>query len=225
MPLRCLIYGLFLLYTLSLRAGEVLDRIVASVNGHVILQSDWDEELRYESLMSGHELQAMTPSDRTAGLDRLVDRELVSEQASTTEFAQTTADEIDKQVEQVKSDYVNGLKHPWTTAVASHGFTETEIRDRIALELNQLKLIDVRLRPLVQIDNTAVEDYYRRKFIPELQRSGAQPIPLSEAAPKIREILIQQKINEALPSWLETLRSQAQIRVFGSNSSSPDRGQ
>ncbi len=123
------------------------------------------------------------------------------------------------------SDYVNGLKHPWTTAVASHGFTETEIRDRIALELNQLKLIDMRLRPLVQIDNTAVEDYYRRKFIPELQRSGAQPIPLSEAAPKIREILIQQKINEALPSWLETLRSQAQIRVFGSNSSSPDRGQ
>ncbi len=57
MPLRCLIYGLFLLYTLSLRAGEVLDRIVASVNGHVILQSDWDEELRYESLMSGIRLR------------------------------------------------------------------------------------------------------------------------------------------------------------------------
>jgi hypothetical protein len=58
-----------------------------------------------------------------------------------------------------------------------------------------------------------------------LQRSGAQPVPFAEAAPKIREVLIQQKINEALPSWLQTLRSQAKIRVLDSTSLSSDRGQ
>jgi hypothetical protein len=175
--------------------------------------------------MSGHELQAMTAADRTAALDRLVDRELLSEQVSTTEFGQTTADEIDKQLQQLKSDYVSNAKRSWSAAVASHSFTEIEIRDRIALELSQLKFIDTRLRPLVQIDNSAVEDYYRHKFLPELQRSGTQPIPFAEAAPKIREVLIQQKINEALPSWLQTLRSQANIRVFDSTSLSSDRGQ
>jgi peptidyl-prolyl cis-trans isomerase SurA len=222
---RWLIFVTLLLFTVPLHAAEVLDRIVASVNGHVILQSDWNEELEYQSLMGGHEMQAMTAADRTAALDRLVDRELLSEQVSTTEFGQTTADEIDKQLQQLKSDYVSNAKTSWSAAVASHSFTEIEIRDRIALELNQLKLIDTRLRPLVQIDNSAVEDYYRRKFLPELQRSGAQPIPLAEAAPKIREVLIQQKINEALPSWLQTLRSQAKIRVFDSTSLSSDRGQ
>src|SRR5438045_6936317 len=164
--------------------------------------------------MGDHEMQAMTAADRTAALDRLVDRELLSEQVSTTEFGQTTSDEIDKQLQQLKSDYVSNVKLSWSAAVASHGFTESEIRDRIALELNQLKLIDMRLRPLVQIGNTAVEDYYRRKFVPELQRSGAQPIPFAEAAPKIREVLIQQQINEALPSCLQTLRSQQRFRVF-----------
>ena len=225
MQSRWLIFATLLLFSVPLHAAEVLDRIVASVNGHVILQSDWDEELEYQSLMSGHELQAMTAADRTAALNRLVDRELLSEQVSTTEFGQTTADEIDKQLQQLKSDYVSNAQISWSAAVASHSFTESEIRDRIALELNQLKLIDMRLRPLVQIDNSAVEDYYRRKFLPELQRSGAQPIPFAEAAPKIREVLIQQKINEALPSWLQTLRSQAKVRVFDSTSLSSDRGQ
>ena len=222
---RWLIFATLLLLSVPLHAAEVLDRIVASVNGHVILQSDWDEELEYQSLMSGHEVQTMTAADRTAVLGRLVDRELLSEQVSTTEFGQTTADEIDKQLQQVESDYVSNAKSSWSAAVASHSFTEIEIRDRIALELNQLKLIDTRLRPLVQIDNRAVEDYYQRKFLPELQRSGAQPIPFAEAAPKIREVLIQQKINEALPSWLQTLRSQAKIRLFDSTSLSSDRGQ
>ena len=27
------------------RAGEVIDRIVATVNGHIILQSDWNDAL------------------------------------------------------------------------------------------------------------------------------------------------------------------------------------
>jgi len=222
---RWLIYGLLFLCASRVHAGEVLDGILATVNGHVILQSDVDEELRYENLMSGHEQQGTNDDDREKILDRLVDRELLTEQVSTTEFAPTTADEIEKQLEQGKSDYTQNIKTSWTAAIASHGFTETEIRERIALELNQWKLIDARLRPSVQIDQTAIEDYYNRQFLPELRRSGAQPISLQEAAPKIRELLTQQKINEALASWLETLRAQAQIRIFISNPPQPDQRQ
>jgi peptidyl-prolyl cis-trans isomerase SurA len=222
---RWLMYGLLFLCASRMHAGEVLDGILATVNGHVILQSDLDEELRYQNLMSGHEQRGTNDDDREKVLDRLVDRELLTEQISTTEFAPTTADEIEMQLEQVKSDYVQNLKASWTAAVARHGFTEGEIRDRIALELNQWKLIDARLRPSIQIDQSAIDDYYNRQFLPDLRRSGAQPITLQEAAPKIRELLTQQKINEALASWLETLRSQAQIRTFVSNPPQPDQRQ
>src|SRR5438045_8519702 len=91
--------------------------------------------------MGDHEMQAMTAADRTAALNRLVDRELLSEQVSTTEFGQTTADEIDKQLQQLKSDYVSNAQISWSAAVASHRFTESEIRERIALELQQQKVI------------------------------------------------------------------------------------
>src|SRR5690349_4301362 len=129
MRFQWLIYGSLFFSASCLQAGEVLVGTLASVNGHVILQSDLDEELRYESLMSGHEPQATTAGDRKKILDRLVDRELLNEQASTTEFVQTTTDEIDKELDRVKSDYVQNLKIPWAAAVASHGFTENEIRD------------------------------------------------------------------------------------------------
>src|SRR5256885_2564403 len=61
-------------------AGEVIDRIVATVNGHIILQSDWDEALCYEALLSGRAISFFTDEDRRAVLDRLIDQELLGEQ-------------------------------------------------------------------------------------------------------------------------------------------------
>ena len=48
MGLRHSLAAVLLFMSLPLRAGEVLDRLVATVNGHAILQSDWNDELRYE---------------------------------------------------------------------------------------------------------------------------------------------------------------------------------
>jgi hypothetical protein len=36
----------FLVLTFSVTHAEVIDRIVATVNGHIILQSDWEDSLR-----------------------------------------------------------------------------------------------------------------------------------------------------------------------------------
>ena len=68
------------------RAGEVIDRIVATVNGRIILQSDWDEALSYEALLSGRALSFFTDEDRRAVLDRLIDQELLAEQMKSSSF-------------------------------------------------------------------------------------------------------------------------------------------
>jgi peptidyl-prolyl cis-trans isomerase SurA len=217
-----LTFGLLLLSPATLFGGEILDRIVANVNGHVILQSDWDDELHYECFMGGRALEDLTPEDRNAALDRLIDQELVREQMRTAEIKPTTPGEIDKYLEAVKTDYIrNQNARSWTTALSAYGLTEIEIRERVALELNQLRLVDARLRPSIQIDAAAVESYYKELFLPELNHSGGQQIPLKEAASGIREILTQQKINQMLGSWLESLRSQSQVQWLVSDS--PER--
>ena len=46
----------FLAWHFPAAAAEVIDRIVATVNGHIILQSDWEDALRYEAFSSGRPL-------------------------------------------------------------------------------------------------------------------------------------------------------------------------
>ena len=59
-------------------AGVVLDRVVAVVNGDVILESDLDEERRFEEVQPFRSVQDST---RAKIIERLVDRELILQQA------------------------------------------------------------------------------------------------------------------------------------------------
>src|SRR5438309_8622686 len=155
---REIMLGLLLVSGARLWAGEVLDRIVANVNGHVILQSDLQEELRYECFMTERPLKELTPEDRKATLDRIIDQELLHEQIRTAEIKPAGPDDIDKQIEAVKTDYVknhNGAS--WNAALTGHSLTEAGIRNHVAFELDQLRLVEIRLRPSVQIDASAIE--------------------------------------------------------------------
>ena len=77
------------------------------------------------------------------------------------------------------------------------------------------RLVDARLRPAVEIDSKSVKAYYRDQFVPKLKQAGTSEVPLTEVSAKIRELLTQQKVSELLVSWLQTLRSEGQVRVPG----------
>lgn len=214
---RAVISALFLLAAPVLHAGEVLDEIAVTVNGHVILQSDWQDEVRYESFVSGRALEGTTPADRKGALDRLVDQELLREQMVASELKPSSAEEVEKQFETVKSDYVREHSaQTWSAALVSYGLTEAGIKNHIALQLSQLRLVDSHLRPSIQVDAAAIAAYYK-DHLP--QGASGQQLSLKEATPKIRELLTQDKMNELLSSWLESLRTQAQIKMFVPDSS------
>ncbi len=214
MLIRSTITAMVLLYALPLRAAEVLVRIAATVNGHVILQSDWDDEVRYESFMSGRQLSQVTDEARKAALDRRLDQELLREQVSAAEVPHASPEEVEKQLQALKDDYLREHGSPLGDALSKYQLTESNVRSHIETELDQLRIVDARLRPSVQIDPAEVESYYKDKVLPELARSGGKKPTLQEASSQIRELLIQEKMNQMLVSWIETLRSQAQIRRF-----------
>jgi hypothetical protein len=78
-----------------------------------------------------------------------------------------------------------------------------------------MRLVDARLRPAVQIDSKTIEAYYREKFVPQLRQSGSGELPLSDVSARIRELLTEQKVSELLVSWLQTLRSEGDVRIPG----------
>ena len=219
MFIRSKLIALLLAVPLSLHAGELLDRIVATVNNHVILQSDWDDEVRFEAFMSGRKPEDVSAEQRKAALDRLIDQDLMREQMRMTEL-KPAADEIKKQIDGLKGEQLR--EHPgqsWETTLSRYQLTDKIVEEHVAAELEQFQLVDLRFRPSIQVSCRGCRKILSRtnclQALPRQTRSA-----LNDAAPKIREILIQEKINQLLNSWLETLRSQAQIQVLSADQSS-----
>jgi peptidyl-prolyl cis-trans isomerase SurA len=211
---------------LTLHAGEIVDRIVATVNGAVILQSDWDEAVRYEAFIAGHAPDQVTIAERKAALDRLIDQELLREQMQASDFPHATDEEIGRRIQQVRAYYPGAdTDSGWQGVLARYNLTEKELRDRITLQLNLMRLVDVRLRPDVSIDNKSIESYYSKELLPQLRQQGAKEVPLAEVTPKIKELLTQRKVSELLTAWLQNLRAGSEIHTMAAPPSPGDRVQ
>jgi peptidyl-prolyl cis-trans isomerase SurA len=196
-------------------AGEIVDRIVARVNGHVILQSDWEDAVRCEAFMNRHPVEALTAAQRKTALDRLIDQELLREQipAADSQYA-PSEEELARRIEEIRNQYPNGGDgSAWQQILERAGLTEDELKRRVAMELSLLKLVDDRFRPTVQIDPKNIESYYQQSLLPQLREAGAKEVPLAQVTPKIKELLTQQKVDQLLTAWLQNLRANSEIHT------------
>ena len=204
------------------RAGDVLDRIVATVNNHIILQSEWQDAVRYEAFVSGRALDQVNFTDRKAALDHLIDQELLREQMRSSGFPHASGEEVQNNIQEIRKRYATAESEAqWQAALQRYGLTESELKKRVTLQVDLMGLVDARLRPNVIIDSKSIESYYNQELLPQLRRSGAEQVPLAEVTPKIKELLTQQKMNQMLVAWLQDLRSGSRIRT---ETGPPDSG-
>ena len=202
------------------RAGEVIDRIVATVNGHIILESDWDEGLRYEALLNGHALNQLTDADRRAVLDRLIDQELLAEQIQSASFQHASESEAAARVRDSRKQYPEAASDEgWRLVLGRFGLSEKDLLAHVQQQIDLMRLVDAHLRPAVEIDSRTIEAYYREKFVPQLKQSIVVEIPSADVAVKIRELLTEEKVNELMISWLQSLRSESKVSMPGAPSS------
>ena len=204
--------------------AQVIDRIVATIKGNVILQSDWDEALCYEALLVNRRVADFNDDDRRAVLDRLVDLELLRGQMKSADYRHATEAEVSAKIADARRLYPQASSdEAWRSLLAQYHLTEKDLFAHVQQQIDVMRLVDARLRPAVQIDSKSIEAYYRDQFVPQLKQSGASQVPLSEVATKIRELLTEQKVSEMLVSWLQTLRSEGDVHVPGAPSSN-DQG-
>jgi|SRR5215469_8193281 len=223
---RVFYFLLFISLALSAaHASDVIDRIVATVNGHVILESDWDDAVRFEAFVEGRPLGQVTDEDRGRALDRLIDQELLREQAQG-ETPQAPADEVKQRITELQAQHECTTPKAWKATLARYGLDENSLESRLAQNIATLRQVEARLRPTVQIDNQSIESYYHDQFLPKLKKAGAEAVPLAAVTGKIREILTEQKVNQLFSSWLQSLRAESKIHTSArSNSIAPAGGQ
>jgi hypothetical protein len=190
--------------------GQIVDRVVTSVNGHVVLQSDWEQEVAFEALSSGRDPDSFTTSERRAALDRLIDQELLREQVRPSQSV--PADQVAARVTEVrKLDPGCATEEGWHAKLQRYGLTQAAVEKRLGDEIQLMKSVEDRLRPSIQIDEHAVETYYHDQLLPQLKKAGSSATPLNEVFGRIKTLLAEKKMNELLTDWLSNLRSGSHI--------------
>ena len=194
----------------SAMGGQIVDRVVTNVNGHVVLQSDWEQEVAFEALTNGRDPDSFTTVERKAALDRLIDQELLREQVRPSQPA--PGDQVTARVAEVRKLNPDcASDEGWHAKLQRYGLTQTALQKRLSDEIQLMKLVEDRLRPSIQIDQRAVESYYHDKLLPEMKKAGSRATPLTEVFGRIKDLLAEKKMNELLSGWLASLRSGSHI--------------
>jgi hypothetical protein len=208
---RSVVLGLWLAFTAAgVRAGDIVDKIVAQVNGHPVLKSDVEEELAFEAFLNGRELDSLSNSGREAALNRLIDQELLREQVRPHERA--PANEVAARMSEVRKLYPKATgEESWHATMARYGLTESDLQKRLGEDIQLMRLVEAHLRPSIQVDARTVEHYYQEQLLPELRKQGSREVPLPEVSARIKNLLAERKMNELIANWLERLRSESRI--------------
>lgn len=208
-----------LLLTMILACGlaraEVVDRTIAVVNGHIITWSDLDEQMRFEALENQRPLRELTAEERRTAFDHLVQNWILRDQMQG--MFPAADEDVEAHIAQLREAWhVQNDPAKWNSLVESYGLTAEALRKLVANQLETLRFLEFRVRPLVRVTRQEVEEYYRTTLTPQIEAKGETPEPVQKLAPKIRELLVQQKMNVELDKWLANLRSQAQVRLLWS---------
>jgi hypothetical protein len=205
-------------------ASQIVDRVVTNVNGHVVLQSDWEQEVAFEALSNGLDPDSFTSDERSAALDRLIDQELLREQVRPSQPA--PAEQVAARVAEVRKLHPDSATDAgWHATLQRYGLSQSALEKRLGEEIQVMKLVEDRLRPAIQIDQRAVETYYHDQLLPELKRAGSSTAPLTEVFGRIKNLLTEKKMNELLSGWLASLRSESHIPTPKSKSGEQNRGE
>jgi peptidyl-prolyl cis-trans isomerase SurA len=198
--------------------GVVLDRVVAVVNGDVILESDVDEERRFEEIQPYRKSEAELSRERM--LERLIDRELILQQSESEPEDVITDQELDAQLLGLRKDIPDCKEYHcetddgWKKYLAAHGFTVEEFRQRWLMRMRLLKFIEVRFRSGIKISNAEINTFYETKMLPEYAERKVTPPKLDTISKRIEEVLLQQEVGALLVDWLKSLRAQGSVTIM-----------
>jgi hypothetical protein len=207
--------GMTLLATLGAVAGAqvLVDRSIALVNGHLVTWSDLDEEMRFEALENRRPLKDLTAQDRQEAFDQLVQNWILRDQMQGM-FPASEKD-VDARIAAIRAAWqMENDPARWDSTLQEYGITREELHKLAANQLEILRFLEFRVRPLVRVTRQEVDDYYDHTLAPQVEAQGQTPEPESELRLKIRQLLTEQKMNQEMEKWLDTLRSQAQVKVL-----------
>ena len=198
--------------------GTVIDQVIAVVNGDLVLESDMEEERRFEAFQPFRDQTQAFSRERT--VERLVDRTLILEQEKLQPQPPITDAEVTAQFTTLRKDipackeYECETDAGWAKFVAAQGFTMAELQNRWRERMEVLRFIEQRFKMGIRISPTEIKGYYDKTLLPAYARRKATPPRLDTISDRIQEILLQQQVGALLEDWLKSLKAQGTVHLM-----------
>lgn len=194
--------------TLALQA-EIVDRLAIAVAHQAITELQIDEELRVTALLNEKPI-VRDVAERRAAADRLVQQLLVEREMAQSHYPLPTDQEVTAYIDKIRAGLTSGGN--WNAQLTAYDLTEATLREHLALQLTTLQFIEYRFRPDFGISEAAIESQYRSEAAQwTSQHPGKTAPPLASLRESIQQELIEQRIDQALSTWLEESLKQIHI--------------
>jgi hypothetical protein len=184
-------------------AQEVVDRIVARIEGDVILLSQVRALSKYQLLVDG------TSETDAQILDRLIDQWIVRNEAETARFPHPTDAEISRGVQRVASSFAS--PEEYVEHRKQCGLSDADVRDMVASQLYLTDYLDSRFRSSVQIEPQQVEEFYRDVVLSRAKARKQTPPTLEGSKEYIQQALVQREIDAQTERWLKESHSRLHV--------------
>jgi hypothetical protein len=198
---------LLVLSALSARA-EVLDKIAVIVDHTVITEMQLDEELRVTAFLNHGPVKDDSAS-RQAAARRLIEQELVRQEASATQNLPPPSARVDRLYADTEKEY--GGAKPMTEALDKYGLNEAILKDHLRRQLMILGFVDLRFRPDVEVSEQDITDYYNKKLPDWTKSHQGTPPTLDDSRAAIEKSLTDERSEYALSLWLAEARKEVNI--------------
>jgi parvulin-like peptidyl-prolyl isomerase len=187
------------------QSARVVDRIMARIEGDIILQSQVRELGAFQQLIESH-----ADSDEKL-LDELIEQWVVETEATASHFPQPAQSEVDRELTRLKESFANPGQY--ASRLNELGLSATQIRELLTRQIFVERYIDYKFRPSVQIEPADIDAYYKKELLPDLAKKN-QPAPARAAVEEqIRELLLQREISDLTLKWLEDTKSRLKIEI------------
>jgi len=192
---------LALLFSASTHA-EIIDRILAVVNGALIMQSDVKIAVRL-----GLAPQSTAPDAVAVPLDALIERRLVLEEVDRYAPPEPAETDIDRRLAEVR----NRAGSAFDSILRDSGISVEQLRRQMRDDLRIDAYLVQRFGGM-QPSEDEIQRYYR-DHQPAFTRNGAVR-PLDEVRDVVRAELIANQRAGMIKDWIAGLRRRATINVL-----------
>lgn len=206
-----LMLALWCISSAALAQAGIVDQVAAIVNDEIVTLSDIEWAIAVNSIP----VPASAKEKRDLylrTLDKIIEEKLVQQETDRTPITVISEEEVERQHRELDKKFGGREEHD--AFLRRVGIDEAEMHQIIRRQIGTLHFVENRFRPFVIILQDELQKYYEDIWVPRFRKEGIDPPPLSQVEDRVRENLIEQKIDEELEKWIQSSRKKADIVIL-----------